>query len=180
MKKTFALILVAALVAIPSVKSLCFAEDNNMQGQGQGEPGMENGNFQQGPGPGQNGQDMPPMEEGGQQGGQRDGQYGGNFKKRMMMGMGGGMMGGHESMVATSDGGVVVMAGPKLMKYDRDLNLVKEVEMKKGKGPAPKNAPVPATNGAATGSSAPADSALPPALQDSSPLSNGGNGNAQQ
>jgi hypothetical protein len=34
------------------------------------------------------------------------------------------------SMVATSDGGVIVMMGPKLLKYDKDLNLVKEVEIK--------------------------------------------------
>lgn len=33
-------------------------------------------------------------------------------------------------MVATSDGGVVVMAGNTLMKYDKDLNLVKETEIK--------------------------------------------------
>jgi hypothetical protein len=36
----------------------------------------------------------------------------------------------HEAMVATSDGGVVVWAGNKLMKYDSGLNVVKEVELK--------------------------------------------------
>ncbi|MBF0484086.1 MAG: hypothetical protein HQL25_05210 [Candidatus Omnitrophica bacterium] len=46
--------------------------------------------------------------------------------------MGGMMM---ESMmkkniIATSDGGVIVMAGNKLMKYDKDLNLIKEVDIK--------------------------------------------------
>ena len=35
-----------------------------------------------------------------------------------------------KQMVATSDGGVIVMAGHKLFKYDKDLNLVKEVELK--------------------------------------------------
>jgi len=35
-----------------------------------------------------------------------------------------------KEMVATPDGGVIVMAGNKLMKYDKDLNLVKEVEIK--------------------------------------------------
>jgi hypothetical protein len=35
-----------------------------------------------------------------------------------------------EGLVATSDGGVVVLAGGKLMKYDSSLNLVKEVELK--------------------------------------------------
>ena len=32
-------------------------------------------------------------------------------------------------MVATSDGGVVVWLGQKLVKYDKDLNLVKESEL---------------------------------------------------
>ena len=35
-----------------------------------------------------------------------------------------------KSMVATPDGGVIVLAGNKLLKYDQDLNLVKEVEIK--------------------------------------------------
>ncbi len=34
------------------------------------------------------------------------------------------------SMVASNDGGVIVMMGKKLMKYDKHLNLVKQVEMK--------------------------------------------------
>ncbi len=33
-------------------------------------------------------------------------------------------------MVATEDGGVIIMGFGKLMKYDKDLNMVKEVEMK--------------------------------------------------
>ena len=37
---------------------------------------------------------------------------------------------GKAQMVATDEGGVIVLAGPKLMKYDADLNLVKEVEVK--------------------------------------------------
>lgn len=32
-------------------------------------------------------------------------------------------------MVATDEGGVIVLAGNKLMKYDADLNLVKEAEV---------------------------------------------------
>ena len=36
----------------------------------------------------------------------------------------------HKEMVATEDGGVIVMMGNKLCKYDKDLNMVKEVEMK--------------------------------------------------
>ena len=37
---------------------------------------------------------------------------------------------GKTQMVATDDGGALVLAGNKLMKYDADLNLVKEVEVK--------------------------------------------------
>ena len=33
-------------------------------------------------------------------------------------------------MVATDEGGVIVLAGNKLMKYDAELNLVKEAEVK--------------------------------------------------
>ena len=47
----------------------------------------------------------------------------GSLVMQMMNGM-------QKQMVATSDGGVVVMAGHKLFKYDKDLNLVKEVELK--------------------------------------------------
>lgn len=38
-------------------------------------------------------------------------------------------------MVATDEGGVFVLAGNKLLKYDADLNLVKETEMKMPFGP---------------------------------------------
>ena len=34
------------------------------------------------------------------------------------------------SVVVTSDGGVIVVMGNKLTKYDKDLNVVKEVELK--------------------------------------------------
>ncbi len=37
---------------------------------------------------------------------------------------------GKASMIATDDGGVIVLSGNKLMKYDGDLNLVKEVDIK--------------------------------------------------
>ncbi|MBF0570025.1 MAG: hypothetical protein HQL18_04550 [Candidatus Omnitrophica bacterium] len=33
------------------------------------------------------------------------------------------------SMVATSDGGVIVLSAGKLRKFDRDLNLIKEVQI---------------------------------------------------
>lgn len=43
------------------------------------------------------------------------------------------MMMGKCSMVATTDGGVVVMCCNKLLKYDKNLELKKEVEMKTDK-----------------------------------------------
>jgi len=45
----------------------------------------------------------------------------------MMMKMMGMMQ---KQMVATNDGGVIVLVGNKLLKYDKDLNLVKEAELK--------------------------------------------------
>lgn len=52
--------------------------------------------------------------------------------------MGGKMMGMpmmmkmmmEKTVVATTDGGIVVVAGNKITKYDKDLNVVKEVETK--------------------------------------------------
>lgn len=35
-----------------------------------------------------------------------------------------------KQMIATSDGGVIVLAGNKLYKYDKNLNLAKEAEVK--------------------------------------------------
>lgn len=70
-----------------------------------------------------------------------DGMMGGMMKGEMMDR--GGMMGMcpmhgmmmksmmGTSIVATSDGGVVVLDGNKLTKYDKDLNVVKEIEVKK-------------------------------------------------
>jgi len=65
------------------------------------------------------------------------------MKKGMMMGSermtGSGKMMEHcpmmkkmmeKSMIATADGGVIILIGNKLMKYDKNLNLVKEVEIK--------------------------------------------------
>ncbi len=40
-----------------------------------------------------------------------------------------------DSMIATSDGGIVLKQGPRLIKYDKDLTLVKEVEIPRGKPP---------------------------------------------
>jgi len=53
------------------------------------------------------------------------------MEKERMGGMIMQMMGSmQKQMVATNDGGVIVLAGNKLLKYDKDLNLVKEVELK--------------------------------------------------
>ena len=63
---------------------------------------------------------------------------GGMAHKGMMKGMKThNMMKMHAMMknvVATSDGGIVVVTGDDIIKYDKDLNLVKEVEMKEGMG----------------------------------------------
>jgi hypothetical protein len=40
------------------------------------------------------------------------------------------MMMGCKELIATQDGGVVLMMGHKLIKYDAQLNVVKEVEIK--------------------------------------------------
>ena len=44
-----------------------------------------------------------------------------------------------KSMVASSDGGVFVMMGQKILKYDKDLNLVKETEVKISSPSIPQN-----------------------------------------
>ena len=49
--------------------------------------------------------------------------------------MGGQMFRGMDkaTMVASNDGGVIVMMGNKLYKYDKNLNLVKEADIKTDK-----------------------------------------------
>ncbi len=54
------------------------------------------------------------------------GDKGGMMSKGMMM----NAMMNKTSMVASNDGGVIVLSGHKLSKYDANLNLVKEVEIK--------------------------------------------------
>ena len=56
----------------------------------------------------------------------KDGMMGG--KMMGMMGMMHSMM--QKQVVATSDGGIIVATGNKITKYDKDLNVVKEVELK--------------------------------------------------
>jgi hypothetical protein len=48
-------------------------------------------------------------------------------KMRKMMPMMYGMM--SKSIVATKDGGVIVMIGNRLLKYDKNLNLQKEIKI---------------------------------------------------
>jgi hypothetical protein len=56
---------------------------------------------------------------------------GGGMQGRGMMGVGMmGMMMRSSSLVATSDGGIIALMGNELSKYDKDLNLVKQVEIK--------------------------------------------------
>jgi hypothetical protein len=53
------------------------------------------------------------------------------MEKGGMMGMHGMMMKMMEkTVVATSDGGIIIVSANKISKYDKDLNLVKEVELK--------------------------------------------------
>ena len=62
----------------------------------------------------------------------------GDSSSHESQGMMGGMMMEHmmmksmmdKSVVPTEDGGIVIVAGNKIMKYDKDLNLVKEAEIK--------------------------------------------------
>ncbi len=60
--------------------------------------------------------DMGPdvKKEGKQRGGHKEGMM------KMMM---------EKEMVPTSDGGVIVLSGNRLLKYDKDLELVKEVKI---------------------------------------------------
>ncbi len=81
------------------------------------------------------------MDKGKDMGEKGMGMMGGGMMKGEMMDKG-GMMGGkmmgmmgmsammQRQVVATSDGGIIVVAGNKLTKYDKDLNVVKEVELK--------------------------------------------------
>jgi hypothetical protein len=77
------------------------------------------------------------MMNGGTMGGgmQSRGMMGRGMQNRGMMGgnmMSGGMMGPmmrSTSMVPTSDGGVIVLMGNELLKYDKDLNLTKQAQV---------------------------------------------------
>lgn len=52
------------------------------------------------------------------------------IEKERMIGMAMNMLVmAQKQMVATADGGFVVLLGNKLLKYDKDLNLIKAVEL---------------------------------------------------
>ena len=53
----------------------------------------------------------------------------GKMKKHLMQGMIMHKM-MEKQMVATKDGGVIILVGNQLLKYDKNLNLVKETEIK--------------------------------------------------
>ncbi len=59
-----------------------------------------------------------------------DGMMDGGMMKMMKMMHAHGMMMRSPTMVASNDGGVIVLSGNKLYKYDKSLNLVKEAEIK--------------------------------------------------
>ena len=58
--------------------------------------------------------------------------HGGPGKDKMMKMMG---MRHKDSLVATEDGGVVILQGPRLLKYDKTLTLIKEVELPRPQKP---------------------------------------------
>ena len=92
-------------------------------------------------------EDMQPQERRGE-GMMMDGEGMGGSQRTGMkgdhkgMGMKGGMH-GPSSMVALADGSIVVLSGNKLTKYDADLNVVKEVEVKGGPKPPMDKQPAP-------------------------------------
>jgi hypothetical protein len=112
MKKRIGMITTAILILF---LSFVFAEDK-VQNKNEAQPAAQ----------------TPEMKESGMMG---QGMMGQGMMGQGMMGqgmMGQGMMGSmmDKKIVATQDGGIVVWAGNKLIKYDKDLKLVKEVELK--------------------------------------------------
>lgn len=63
-------------------------------------------------------------------GGQTQGMGRGMGQGQQMMGGGMMMQRPNTQMESTSDGGIVILSGNKLQKYDKDLKLIKEVELK--------------------------------------------------
>ena len=117
MKKTAFLILAAVLFAGVSFRSLSFARDvkemngNDSQKDEVLPRGMENRGSMGSQAMGM--RSMAPTLPGG-------------FMENMMIQQ--AMK--DKSVIATSDGGLIVVVGTKLIKYDKDLNVVKEAEIK--------------------------------------------------
>ena len=111
MKKTLFVLVIAAVAGIGSY---LVSGAEHMGG------GMMGGGMMQGGG------GMMNSEGNAQQGMGQGGMMGGGMMDPMGMGsmMGGGML------AASEDGGVFVLMGNQLFKYDKDLNLVKQVEIK--------------------------------------------------
>jgi len=105
MRKILSIIL--ACLAVTLFCSLALAEDTKESAMGKG--------MMQG---GMMGSEGMMMEKGKMM---EKGDMCGMMAKTMMMG---------KSIVATTDGGVIVLMGNKLLKYDKDLTLQKEVEIK--------------------------------------------------
>lgn len=101
------------IVVFVGVCSLAFAEEQDMQGPDATRADTQQ-NVSQGDHQGMMGQNRMNMKGG-----------------PMMMGM-------RPSVTPTSDGGVVVLMGNKLAKYDSSLTLVNEVELKGGPKPRSK------------------------------------------
>ena len=77
---------------------------------------------------------LQPRDEAPKQGMRQEAAQGGMKGKGMGM-----MMGMHQkpTVTATSDGGIVVLNGDKISKYDAQLNLIKTVELPHDKKPQP-------------------------------------------
>ena len=121
------------VVASFFVTSICFAQmPSNMTSKEQSAPAAVSATSAKGECPYSKGKAMEGM--------------GGMMGHGMMSGMKGhGMMGGSmmdmkskmcscggASMIASEKGGVIVLLGDDLYKFDKDLNLVKKVELGKG------------------------------------------------
>ena len=129
MKKVTIITTVALLISAGTYLAFAEEQTGGMMGKGMHSSGMMDSNSM--------------MMQKGMMGKQGEGMMGGGMMGQQGM-MGKGMMGqqgmtgmhtmsgmmGGSSMVATQDGGIIVLIGNKLLKYDKDLNLVKEVEIK--------------------------------------------------
>ena len=99
-------VIISVISLLMGISSLTYAQDNQAEVRYEG---MMKGRMMGGQGMMKNKNAMKAMPS-----------MGGMMMKTMM----------DKSIVATQDGGVVVLVGNKLMKYDKNLKLVKEAEIK--------------------------------------------------